>query len=103
MELLIVGHWVQLSVFIWIVITSVVSEVDIITCSCKLVSWSNFFIVDDPGVRATEQSVLQEHSWASWSKTFGSNSEIAQNIIIWGCDTVAVNLETIFGYHLLER
>ena len=103
MERLIVGNWVQLSVFVGIVITSVVSKVDIISGSGELISWSNFFIVDDPGVGATEESVLQEHSWASWCKTFGSNSEIAQNIVIWSCDTVAVNIETIFGNHLLER
>jgi len=103
MEFFTVGDWAQLCVNIGIVISSVVSKVDIISSSGKLISWSNFFVIYDPSVGATEKSMLKEHSWSSSLKTWSSDSEITQNVMIFSCNIVSVNLETILGNHLLKR
>jgi len=103
MECFIVSHWVQLCVFVGIEISSVVSKIDIISSSSKLISWSNFFFIYNPGVRATEKSMLKEHSWSSSLKTWSSDSEITQNVMIFSCNIVSVKLETILGNHLLKR
>jgi len=58
MEFFAIGDWVQLCVNVGIVISSVVSKVDIISSSGKLISWRNFFVIYDPSVGATEKSML---------------------------------------------
>jgi len=103
MEFFAISDWVQLCVNVGIVISSVVSKIDIISSSGKLISWSNFFVIYDPSVGATEKSMLKENSWSSSLKTWSSDSEISQNVMIFSCNIISVNLETIFGNHLLKR
>jgi hypothetical protein len=102
MERLILRNWVQLSIFVGVEISTVISKIDIVSSSGKLISWCDFFIIDDPSVRAAEKSMLQEYYRCSSFEPWCSNPKIAQNIVIRGGNAITVNLKTIFCDHLLK-
>ena len=102
MELLIIGNRVQVEIFVRIIVTSIVSEVNIISSSCILIRWSNFLIIDDPSIRTIKKTVLHEYSWRTRFEILRSNSKVSKDIVVWSCNGVFIYIETIFDNHLFK-
>ena len=94
------GFIIQSSMFVRVVISSIVPHPNIVTCSRKLKSRRKLSRIHDPLIRAIAYTVLKHDNW---SISLGSwDSVHVKNITIFCCSCMFLKCESILFNNLLN-
>lgn len=89
-----------------VLVSTIVSEPDVVSCARSDERWCYIGIVADKGVRAIEKSMLEKH-WRFCGRNLLTNdswnTHKSKNVTILSGDLVSFNLEVVFLADFHER